>query len=195
MKLCTCCGVEKPLSEFYKRVDSPDGYRNDCKECKKQAVIKQYYANHDKGKLRLKIAHANKLGDNPNWYAENYAKIKGASLAASKAYYAGNAEERKAKQRAWSKVNRGTANALSKRYKLKKRNATPAWLSEFDLLAMKCKYQVAAMLNKHGVEPWHVDHIVPIRGKDVCGLHVPWNLQVIPAKDNLSKGNRICLLF
>jgi hypothetical protein len=191
MKLCNCCGISKQLSEFYKRKDSPDGYRNDCKECRKQAVIGLYYADHEKGKLRLKIAHANKLSKNPNWYAEQYAKNRDASLAANKTYYASNVEERKAKQRFWSKTNRGTANALSKQYKLKKRNATPPWLSEFDLVAMKCKYQVAAMLNVHGVERWHVDHIVPIRGKDVCGLHVPWNLQVIPAKDNLAKSNRI----
>jgi hypothetical protein len=191
MKTCNCCGVSKQLSEFYKRKDSPDGYRNDCKLCRKEAVLARYYADHEKGKERLRVAHSNKLAKNPKWYAELYARIREKDLATSKISYVKYGEQRKAKQRLWSKTNRGTANALSKRYKLKKRNATPAWLSEFDLLAMKCKYQVAAMLNKHGVEAWHVDHIVPIRGKDVCGLHVPWNLQVIPAKDNLAKSNRI----
>jgi hypothetical protein len=194
MKLCAVCKVQKPLGEFYKRSDSPDGYRSDCKPCRSANTLKNHYANHEAKKAQFKAAHAKRKAENPNLAAELYAKHREKDLERSKLAYQANAEDRKAKQRLWSKTNRGTANALAKRYKLKKVNATPKWLSESQLLNIKCKYQLAAMLNVHGVEAWHVDHIVPIRGKDVCGLHVPWNLRVIPAKENMTKGNKLWLL-
>jgi hypothetical protein len=191
MKKCLVCDQEKPLNEFYKRTDSPDGYRNDCKECRKRSSLRNFYANSESKNAKNMEAYWKRKEKTPNLWAGVYAKRRDKSLQQSKDYYAANTEAIKSRQRLWSKTNRGLANSLSKKYKLKKLNATPSWLNESQLLLIKCKYQVAAMLNVHGVEPWHVDHIIPIRGKDVCGLHVPWNLQVIPAKDNLSKGNRI----
>ena len=191
MKKCLVCDQEKPLNEFYKRTDSPDGYRNDCKECRKRSSLRNFYANSESKNAKNMEAYWKRKEKTPNLWAGVYAKRRDKSLQQSKDYYAANTEAIKSRQRLWSKTNRGLANSLSKKYKLKKLNATPSWLNKSQLLLIKCKYQVAAMLNVHGVEPWHVDHIIPIRGKDVCGLHVPWNLQVTPAKDNLSKGNRI----
>jgi hypothetical protein len=191
MKLCVTCKAEKPLSEFYKRKDSPDGYRNDCKVCRSSTSLKKYYENHEAGKARLKVAHAKRIANSPNFYAERYAKYKEQDLARAKLAYQANAEERKAKQRLWSKTNRGIANALSKRYKLKKAKATPLWLTSEQLYNMQCTYKVAAQLSETSSQKWHVDHIMPIRGKDVCGLHVPWNLQLLPAKMNMQKGNKI----
>ena len=191
MKLCASCKAKKSLSEFYKRKDSPDGYRNDCKDCRKASSLKNHYENQEQRKARFKTDHAKRVLENPNFYVETYARYRESSLATAKQYYQDNIEERKAKQRLWSKTNRGTANALSKRYKLKKVNATPKWLTPEQIYNMQCTYKVAAQLSETSSQKWHVDHIVPIRGKDVCGLHVPWNLQLLPAKMNMQKGNRI----
>lgn len=70
------------------------------------------------------------------------------------------------------------------------RYATPDWLTEDQIAKMKELYWLARDAEVVSGELYHVDHIVPLRGKNVCGLNVPWNLQVIPAYLNLSKGNR-----
>lgn len=65
--------------------------------------------------------------------------------------------------------------------------ATPPWVELKELAKF---YELRdKMFLKTGIEH-HVDHIIPIKGKIVCGLNVPWNLQVLTAKENLRKGNR-----
>jgi 5-methylcytosine-specific restriction endonuclease McrA len=71
----------------------------------------------------------------------------------------------------------------------KQAQATPAWLTNEQFKQIEEFYSMAKELET--VFPWkqHVDHVVPINGKDVCGLHVPWNLQILSMKANLEKGN------
>ena len=64
---------------------------------------------------------------------------------------------------------------------------TPAWA---DLEQIKAFYRLAAAFSKLYV-PHHVDHILPLNGDTVSGLHVAENLRVIPARDNLLKGSRL----
>lgn len=90
----------------------------------------------------------------------------------------------------WVENNRGKKNAsLSKRHAAKL-NRSPIWLSEDDLWVIEEAYNLAKIRQQATGIVWHVDHIVPLQGKSVSGLHVPWNLQVIPAVENMSKGNR-----
>lgn len=66
----------------------------------------------------------------------------------------------------------------------------PGVLTEDDLWMIAEAYELAKLRELTIGGKWHVDHIVPLAGRLVSGLHVPWNLQVIPALENLAKGNR-----
>jgi hypothetical protein len=67
--------------------------------------------------------------------------------------------------------------------------ATPPWLTEDHYEQIRDKIRERESLNEDTGVKHHVDHIVPLKHHKVCGLHVPWNLRVIPAKDNIRKSN------
>jgi DNA-dependent RNA polymerase auxiliary subunit epsilon len=76
-----------------------------------------------------------------------------------------------------------------KRYTSKKKRC-PTWLSSDGLWIIKEAYALANLRKKIFKKAWHVDHIIPLQGETVSGLHVPSNIQVVPAKWNLSKSNK-----
>jgi hypothetical protein len=80
---------------------------------------------------------------------------------------------------------KGQARAAKRR--AYKRTAFPSWANEF---FMEEAYHLAYLRTKCTGFSWHVDHIVPLKSPIVCGLHVENNLQVIPAVQNIKKGNR-----
>lgn len=90
----------------------------------------------------------------------------------------------------WKKNNKHKvlANVVERRIKTK--NRMPLWLSKEQIAEIHLFYKMAKELET--IFPWkqHVDHIVPLLGKTVSGLHVPWNLQILSAKYNMEKGNR-----
>lgn len=106
-----------------------------------------------------------------------------ANYAAKKPYYS----ERMMLWRADNKHKQSTYSA-KKRSDLLLR--TPKWLDSQALAKIEAYYHTAHMLGMHTGEHYHVDHIVPLKGKLVSGLHVPWNLQILTKAENQRKKNK-----
>lgn len=89
-------------------------------------------------------------------------------------------------QRQWRKDNPEKVNFLTSCRRSKRKNATPGWANEERI---KHIYAHCAWLNKTFGYNMQVDHVIPLGGKNVCGLHVHTNLQIIPAEENMKKSN------
>ena len=77
----------------------------------------------------------------------------------------------------------------NKRHRIKKQSCLK--LDEFNTLWMKELYDLAQRRTITTKTPWEVDHIIPLRNKIVCGLHVPWNMQVVTRSENRTKSNKL----
>lgn len=104
--------------------------------------------------------------------------------------YERNKTQHLAQKRVYRQANKGKINALVAARKKVVKQRTPKWLTDFDKLKIQCFYSVAAMLTRENKESWHVDHIVPLQGVKVSGLHVPNNLQVMRGVENVGKKNK-----
>jgi hypothetical protein len=80
--------------------------------------------------------------------------------------------------------------ARGAKYKAAKKKATPKWITAADIERIQVFYLEASWVTKRSGVPHEVDHIVPLQGETVCGLHVPWNLRVITKSFNASKQHR-----
>jgi len=92
---------------------------------------------------------------------------------------------------AWKAANKTQVLADNKVRRRKHRDATPPWLTRKQKSEIRQLYQIAITMTQTTGEQYVVDHIVPLRSEEVCGLHVPWNLRVITQEENLKKSNKL----
>jgi 5-methylcytosine-specific restriction endonuclease McrA len=126
-----------------------------------------------------------------------------ASKAAARRYYERNKEtviaraaarppeERRKNRNKHKERNPELYKALTSVRKRRHRNATPKWVTAEQKQAMRELYLSAQRLTKLTGERYVVDHIVPLINPYVCGLHLPWNLQVMTQEENLKKSNKL----
>jgi len=143
-----------------------------CVECRRDGDRARYKDNYE-----LKIKPRRQTKDARKKAAEKMAAIRSSWTEEQKAAYR---EYQKLRSREWRKNNPGHRNALSAKYNADKKKRTPSWADT---------KQIVEIYN-NCPKGFHVDHIIPLRAKNVSGLHVHYNLQCLPAIDNMRKNNR-----
>ena len=120
---------------------------------------------------------------------KSYEKHRVAANARTRKYhaqwYVENREEKLAANKAWYAAHPGLVNAKTGKRRAGLKHATPKWLTKEQHAEMQNIYVVANLVHME------VDHRVPLRGENVCGLHVPWNLQLLTRELNQAKGNQL----
>ena len=189
-----------------------DGY---CVSCANQVARESWRKNDKRKKYLQEWKRKNK--DKILAYSKKHREVNAEKIKSSSKKYL-RSDKAKETRQLWDKKNRDTqrekkrlynyahaekVRSYKKKWKLKnphvvaamlafrraaKINATPHWVCKDSL---KLKYLERDTMRKLTGEEYHVDHIIPLVGKNICGLHVPWNLQVIPASDNLRKSNKL----
>jgi HNH endonuclease len=105
--------------------------------------------------------------------------------------YAKNPQKEIKRALKWAKENPDKKAAANAKRLASKLQRTPKWLSIEQLKEIEQFYTDANYLTNLTKTQFEVDHILPLQGKTISGLHVPWNLQLLTASENASKGNRL----
>ena len=134
--------------------------------------------------------HKRKVSDSKRNYAIEYQKNKEVRRQQALKYYYADHENAKVNQLIRQKARLPQIAAYEANRRAIKLQRTPKWVDSEELWLIKEAYALAALRTKQFGFNWHVDHIVPLQGRYVSGLHVPGNLQVIPGVDNISKCNK-----
>lgn len=177
-KKCSKCKKWLSRSQFSKNITKKDGRQNWCKTCAK--------VYHQTNKKEIKAHHKTYYATNKEDQKANsrayYQAHKEKAKARIRSYYQKHKKEKAVYGKGWRRENKGLVKANVRKYQAAKLNRTLEWLTPEQLQQIKDFY-----LNCP--EGMVVDHIIPLRGKYVSGLHHPDNLQYLTESENSSKRN------
>ena len=143
-------------------------------------------ANQQEKKSRKK-----RLENNPDLYKIQYAQNKEKFRLQTAKYRAKNPDKVKLSAKKSRQNRRAKATAAERERQAAKIGATPKWLTNEHHKQIDAIYDMARKTTLNAGFKCHVDHIVPLKGKAVCGLHVPWNLRVVSQSYNSKKFNNL----
>lgn len=206
---CSRCGTYKPWSGYVKDKHSSTGYSSACYACKREAHAQWV----EKNKAYVVEKQAREYAADPEKFrarARRSAAAKRASIGreayneAQIAYRLSNYDAYAARRDAYREANADKIKLNGKRHRLENPDLYAAYDAEkrakrakrvcawADLEAIRCVYSMARMWSDMLGIKCHVDHVIPLLGKTVSGLHSESNLMVTPGDLNLRKSNKFC---
>lgn len=209
MKQCTKCKENKELTNFTKQKSRKDGLNPWCKLCckKDNASYRDknkesvdlynatYRSEHKEEAANYQTTYRTKNKEqkaikDAEYYQKNKEKTSKRRAIYHISYYETHKEELSVKGVEYRKANPGKINALTAKRHVAKLQRTPKWINKEQLLEIQAIYIEAARLTKETGIPHEVDHTIPLQGKNISGLHILDNLQVLPKSLNNSKNNK-----
>ena len=148
-----------------------------CTKCEEEKPLLDYAKSKTE-----RFGVRSKCKDCVKYYNRNYRDTKGLNKG-----FTPSGLTKAERDRLWAILNPAKRRHNKAAYRARKKQAT---LGNYGSEIANF-YWLAKDLEIVTGEKYHVDHIVPLAGDLVCGLHVPWNLQVLPSDVNLSKSNSI----
>jgi len=201
MKHCNTCATTKDISEFSKDKTMKDGFNSKCKLCVKQyrkdnaekiaaRTRKWKLANPEKRaahKKKYQQAHPEKVAAcSKRWREKNPKQF----AATRKKYTQANPEKEAARIKKYKQENPDKKNAINAKRRAAKLQRTPVWLTGALEAQIQAIYAQAQEKTRTTGIQHQVDHIVPLQGANVSGLHIPDNLQILTQHENCSKSNK-----
>ncbi len=202
-RACPRCKQELPLTAFGVSRRRKDGISCWCKSCSRANVNAR--RRTDAGAEIHRVRERDRHRANPElarrrakiWRDANLERAKALNNRAHRVRMADPQLRKKeyARIAAWGKRNPARITAKARANHLSRRYAQPAWLSVIQKAQIQEFYEISAARTKQTGIKHHVDHMFAIHGAGFCGLHVPWNLQVLTGAENDEKWINVPLQF
>lgn len=203
-KKCNTCNLEKNISEFHKWKYGPDGYKRECKKCRKSETNKYYQNNSEKVKIKVSNYRKKNLGKIKQLKKLIYEKNKENILSTNKKYRDENREKinKYVRERKLTDPIFKLKHSMNSRMRvfMKTKNITKK-NKTFDIVGcspeelkehLQNQFTEGMTWENHGRDGWHIDHIIPLSSAttedEIIKLCNYKNLQPLWAIDNIKKG-------